>query len=98
MNKKDIILKIGIFIIALIMLIIGINTTKSSTHEERKVQLEVALNRAVIECYALEGIYPPDLEYIKKQYGIRIDESEFIVYYDTFADNIMPNIVVLEKN
>ena len=62
-----------------------------------KQQLETALRRASAACYAAEGIYPPDLEYMQKHYGIRINEEEYTVIYQMIASNLMPDITVLEK-
>lgn len=98
MRKYEIAIKIGLFIMGLFFVLYGINITATSTYQERKTQLEVALNRAVIECYALEGAYPPDLAYIETHYGIHVNKEQFIVHYDSFADNIMPSIIVVEKN
>ena len=36
---------------------------------EGKAQLEAALHRAAVACYACEGIYPPSLDYLKEHYG-----------------------------
>ena len=33
-------------------------------------QLEEALRRGCVACYAAEGIYPPSLEYLKDYFGI----------------------------
>ena len=48
-------------------------------------------------CYAAEGRYPPDLEYLKEHYGIQVDEGRYTVRYDAFAENLMPDITVLEN-
>ena len=38
----------------------------NSGHEEEDLrQLEEALRRGCVACYAAEGIYPPDLDYLK---------------------------------
>lgn len=65
--------------------------------DEGKAQLEAALRRAAVACYASEGIYPPSLDYIKEYYGIQIDDSRYLVIYEAFAENLMPDITVLEK-
>lgn len=65
--------------------------------DEGKAQLESALRRAAVACYAAEGIYPPDLEYMTEHYGIQIDHSRWLVVYEAFAENLMPDITVLEK-
>ena len=36
-------------------------------------------------------------EYLKKNYGIQIDESRFTVFYEVFAKNLMPEITVMEN-
>lgn len=101
MNKvqiKEVAIGIGIFLIGCLLVIGGIKTTFSGTKEEEKVQLEVALRRAMIECYALEGAYPPDVAYMEENYGVVIDESQFIVHYSVFAENIMPDFKVIGKD
>ncbi len=60
-------------------------------------QLETALRRSAVACYAAEGIYPPTVDYLKEHYGVQIDTSRYHVFYEIFADNIMPQITVLEK-
>ena len=47
-------------------------------------------------CYAAEGSYPSDLNYLKERYGIQVDETRYTVYYNIFASNLMPDITVLE--
>lgn len=48
-------------------------------------------------CYAIDGVYPPDLEYLKEHYGIQIDEDRYTVHYIPIAENLMPEITVLEN-
>lgn len=79
------------------MLIYGINQTSSVAKREERIILERAIKRAAVQCYAIEGIYPPNLEYIKEHYGIVIDCRDYNIYYEVFADNIMPEIQVLER-
>ena len=64
---------------------------------EDKQQLEKALTRAAVTCYASEGIYPPDLNYLEEHYGIRINEKLYTVKYEFIASNLMPDITILEK-
>ena len=64
---------------------------------EDKAQLENALRRSAVACYAAEGVYPPDLKYLEDHYGVQIDESRFTVDYIAFAENLMPDITVLEN-
>ena len=50
--------------------------------------------RASVQCYAIEGRYPPSLEYLAQHYGIQIDKERYDVFYSGFASNFMPDITV----
>lgn len=65
--------------------------------QEGKLQLEEAIRRSAVACYAAEGIYPPSLAYLQQHYGLQIDEGNYLVVYEVFAENLMPDITVLEK-
>lgn len=63
---------------------------------EEKERLEEALSRAAVACYALEGAYPPDLEYLIENYNVQINTDRFTVKYELYASNLMPDITVLD--
>ena len=65
--------------------------------DEGRQQLEDAIRRSAVSCYAAEGIYPPDLTYLEEHYGIQVDETRYTVEYTVFASNLMPDITVLEN-
>ena len=46
-------------------------------------------------CYSVEGVYPADVAYLQENYGLRYDTDTFILQYDAFAENILPEIRVL---
>lgn len=60
-------------------------------------QLEEAVRRAAVACYAAEGFYPPDVDYLCRYYGIVYEQGRYQIHYDCFASNLMPDITVVEK-
>ncbi len=72
-----------------------------SQHMERRVSaeslqmMEQAVTRAAIECYALEGFYPPSVDYLSDHYGVAIDQEQYFVDYVFIGSNLMPEIMVL---
>ena len=78
--------------------VMAVSNIKKGNGEEEKKQLEEAIRRSVVTCYATEGVYPPDFAYVKEKYGILVDESRYVVVYDAFAENLMPDITVLERD
>lgn len=73
------------------------NLSKDQALEDKQ-QLETALTRAAVACYAAEGIYPPSLDYLVEHYGVQINTDLYTVKYEIFASNLMPDITVLENN
>ncbi len=75
----------------------GVGQLDRGQAREGRRQLEEALRRGAVACYAAEGIYPPNLQYLTQHYGVQINEELYTVFYEVFADNLMPEITVLEK-
>lgn len=72
------------------------NLSDGSTAEGRD-RLEDAVRRAAVTCYASEGIYPPTLAYLEEHYGVQVDKNRYAVFYEVFAENLMPDITVVEN-
>ena len=81
----------------LLVFLTSLSNLEQGRSEEDKRQLEDALRRASVACYAAEGIYPPNLDYLREHYGIQNDATRYMVVYDVFASNLMPDITVLEQ-
>jgi len=77
--------------------IYSLNGVKKNASKEGSRLLEESIYNAAITCYANEGIYPPDIDYLKKHYGIIIDDKNYYVHYEIFADNILPDVTVTAK-
>ena len=81
----------------LIFFIVGVNTVDDTTSNEQAKSLETAVRRSVAQCYAVEGTYPPNLEYIEEHYGLLYDTDSFYIDYTAIGSNIMPDITILPK-
>lgn len=77
----------GLFLLSLIS-----TAQRNDAREEQMIS--DALQRAIVTCYAVEGKYPPSLAYIYENYGVRVDESRYAVFYDVIAANVMPSVNV----
>lgn len=93
MSKKGVI----VFIITLLFVIIGLNDMQYTNRKTQQEIIERTLYDAMVQCYALEGMYPEDVEYLKKHYGLQINDEEYFIYYESIGPNIMPNIKVIIK-
>lgn len=93
MRKRSLVL-----LLAAALLFLGaVNRLEEGRRAEGASQLETALRRTAVSCYASEGFYPPDVAYMQEHYGLRFDEESYTVHYRLTASNWMPDITVLEN-
>lgn len=86
-----------LFTVAVMGIIVyGLRQTEESSKAEGLRILEDSIQRSVVISYAIEGRYPDSIEYIEKNYGIRIDRTKYAVFYSIFASNLFPDITVIE--
>lgn len=58
--------------------------------------LRDSILQSAIQCYAVEGNYPTSLSYLEKNYGLQINHDRYIVTYNAFASNLVPQVSVLQ--
>jgi hypothetical protein len=90
-------LAIIFFVAMAVIFLVAINHTAENSSDEELRLVTDSVRKAVVSCYAIEGQYPDSYEYLKENYGLSIDESKYIIHYDVFASNIMPDITVIER-
>ena len=96
MKRRDIAaLAVFVAIVVAFCLAVGKVTTASDGAELKLVR--DAVKNAALTCYAVEGAYPDELDYLREHYGLAYNEERYMVYYDAFASNVMPDIRVVER-
>lgn len=93
---KFIPLIIGLIVVAIF--IIGVNYVSATSIDSQQDSLERAIAKDVAQCYAVEGAYPADLNYLSEHYGLTYDDSLFYVDYQSIGSNIYPDITVIRVN
>ena len=85
------------FLILFVLFIQGIGSVNESTLNKQQESLETALERSISQCYAVEGSYPPSLEYLEQHYGLLYDEDSFFIDYEYYGSNLLPEVTVLRR-
>lgn len=85
----------GAFGVVIGLFLNGVTSIVGRAGEEGAETLREGITRACVQCYAIEGRYPPSIDYLREQYGVQIDEERYYVFYDGFASNLMPDITVI---
>lgn len=87
----------SLILTAVIFVLTAISNLEQGKQAQDIRQLEQALQRTAVACYAVEGAYPPNVDYMQDHYGLTYDESRYVVHYQLFASNFMPEITVMER-
>ena len=94
-------MKIGIalFLAALIALgaVLVSRGSREELLEESASAIEETIRKSALQCYVIEGVYPPDLSYLTDNYGLQVNEKDFIIHYEAFSSNLPPEIRVLTR-
>ncbi|MCL2814948.1 MAG: hypothetical protein FWD23_10145 [Oscillospiraceae bacterium] len=93
-NTKGILFTLIILAVVVCFFIAAVNGASDKAGASSAATLERAIKRAAVQCFAIEGFYPPDVDYLAENYGIILD-SKYIVEYDAFSGNNIPVIRVL---
>lgn len=91
-SKVIYLLPVIAFLLFFILFLRGIDTVNDVTRAKQKENLETALSRSITQCYAVEGVYPPSLDYLINHYGLLYDEETFLIDYEYTGSNLRPEV------
>jgi len=91
-------ISIIIIIVLIVYMYIAVDNAQRKSNEESYNILSDAIIRSAVQCYAIEGFYPPDIGYLENNYGLLVDHNKYFVSYSVFASNIIPEVQVFLKN
>ncbi len=87
-------------VLLMVLLLVGVwmlvSRVGTSSDNAQTQFVTDAVHNAALTCYAVEGAYPDNLEYLRSHYGLAYDQSRYLVTYSAFASNLLPEIYVTE--
>lgn len=84
-----------VFVMMMLWVVKGSQQSDAITRENSMAAVKERIGKSIRLCYSIEGIYPPEIEYLEENYGLVIEDN-YYVHYEIFADNIMPQYEVYE--
>ncbi len=85
------------FTLIAISIVTGLKDVSESSGSESIRLMEQNLRRATVQCYAIEGRYPPNLDYLAANYGVLLNTEKYIYHYRVMGMNLMPDIAVFSQ-
>ena len=89
-------LPVLVFLIVFFFAFRGISSISDTTAEKEMEGLEQTVYRDIVHCYASEGYYPVDIDYLKEHYGLTWNEERYWIDYQPIGSNLMPDVTVVK--
>lgn len=96
-ERRGWLIALGVFALLVGLSLYSLGQVEETTLQRQTEAVRQAVLRAAVACYSVEGVYPSDADYLMEHYGLRYDQNLFILQYDAFANNILPEIRVLVR-
>ena len=95
MKKHHFLRSILFFLLLILLFHWGLGLLNQGQQAQGLLILEDAVRKTAAACYAAEGFYPPNIAYMQEHYGLQWDPEAYVIHYERFASNLMPQITVL---
>ncbi len=99
-KNTDMISKLFPFVFCLIVsfcFLYSLSSVSDAAQEQKLESLKTSVLQSTISCYALEGFYPDQLQYLEDHYGLHYDKDKYFISYEATGSNMLPNIMVIPR-
>ena len=96
--NKLMLFSVVLFILLAVWLVISAKNAENAAERSRSESLYRTVMHSAALCYSIEGEYPPNLDYLEENYGVKINHDRYIVHYEYFGGNIRPTVTVAERS
>ena len=81
----------------IILLLLVFRHPKTDLEDSGATAIREAVQRSALQCYVVEGVYPPNLQYLEDNYGLQVNAEDYYVSYEAFASNLPPTVKVINR-
>ncbi len=95
--------KVGIIFAAMLLfalIMFGLffySLVQDSLEERAAESIRASILNTAMQCCAVEGSYPMTLSYMEENYGLRVNDEDFLITYEAFASNVLPTVTVVPR-
>ena len=87
-----------LIVLALALILLSVfRHPKTDLEDGGATAIREAVRRSALQCYVVEGVYPPNLQYLEDNYGLQVNTEDYYVSYEAFASNLPPVVKVVNR-
>lgn len=94
LKQIQLLIVVVISLTVVFMLVSGLSGYDDQYASAEVDRVRETVDKYIIQCYATEGAYPPNIDYLAKHYGLILDEEKYIYEYEPVAENIKPVVQI----
>ncbi|MBQ9021967.1 MAG: hypothetical protein IJ113_08180 [Eggerthellaceae bacterium] len=88
---------IVIVAIAIVLGTLAFIGARDAVREQGALSMRTAILEHAKQCCAVEGAYPKSINYLVDHYGLVINDKDYVISYECYADNVVPSVAVVPK-
>jgi hypothetical protein len=92
---------ISALLLIAVVLTVCVLAADLSQNEEKMIAKENSIKKTIeeraLQCYVIEDAYPESLDYLEKNYGLKINKEDYKIVYRPYAQNMPPEVRVFYK-
>ncbi len=96
-KRRNALIVLLVVVACVVILFQSISMLKSHQLKQQQEELRKTILSLCVQCYAIEGVYPANVTYLEESYGLIINHDKFIVSYEAYSANLLPEVKVLVK-
>ncbi len=96
-RQKRLVCAIAAAAAALIVVALLVAAAQASMREQGAASIRDAILESAKQCCAVEGSYPATYQYLEEHYGLRVNDEDYVITYESFASNVLPSVVVVPR-
>lgn len=95
-DKKHghVLIVIAILLVLLAGIVWRVKASQNSYRQQILDSIRKNVMDSALQCYVVEGAYPPSLKYLEENYGLTLNKEDYYIHYEIFAENVPPDVRV----
>ena len=84
-------------VIAVVLIIPAATSAIKEETQESARSIEETVQERALQCYVIDGAYPSSLSYLEDNYGLTLNQEDYLVVYKPVAENLPPEVRVIKR-
>ena len=96
-RQQSVVRMLMLLLIAILLATVAFLGARQAVREQSALSMRTAILESAKQCCAVEGVYPQSIDYLVDHYGLVINDRDYLITYECYADNVVPSVAVVPR-